>query len=284
MRPMGTAAYGGKGQVKGKGRGEGRLGQGGRGRSKGGEKPMGTTAYGGKGSKGRAANGDRPVGAASCRRDHHTMASRQNPPRARRRGGVPFHTPPLVLQMRCPGRRIAARKLCCAHGCRHGVSSVPRGGVAPEKRRVPLVTSARFPRGGWTGRPGSAPAPPPKIDFSLAASWGRVSDVVRSSGAGRGLCGTASATRSQRTAIRLLCLAALRGFDGRFWRKGAVGGPRVWAFWRVPAKAAPCARGFGGRTPNGRAPNARRKTRHSCPSAWTCVACRRRLYAGLQGD
>ena len=80
MRPMGTTAYGGKGQGKGKGRGEGRLGQGGRGRSKGGEKPMGTTAYGGKGSKGRAANGDRPVGAASCRRDHHTMASCRNPP------------------------------------------------------------------------------------------------------------------------------------------------------------------------------------------------------------
>ena len=80
MRPMGTAAYGGKGQGKGKGRGEGQLGQGGRGRSQGGEKPMGTTAYGGKGSKGRAANGDRPIGAASCRRDHHTMASCQNPP------------------------------------------------------------------------------------------------------------------------------------------------------------------------------------------------------------
>ena len=79
MRPMGTVAYRGKGQGKGKGRGEGRLGQGGRGRSKGGEKLMGTTAYGGKGSKGRAANGDRPVGAASCRRDHHTMASCQNP-------------------------------------------------------------------------------------------------------------------------------------------------------------------------------------------------------------
>ena len=62
VRPMGTAAYRGKGQGKGKGRGEGRLGQGGRGRSKGGEKPMGTTTYGGKGSKGRAANGDRPVG------------------------------------------------------------------------------------------------------------------------------------------------------------------------------------------------------------------------------
>ena len=80
MRLMGTAAYGGKGQGKGKGRGEGRFGQGGRGRSKGGEKPMGTTAYGGKGSKGRAANGDRPVGAASCRRDHHTITSCQTPP------------------------------------------------------------------------------------------------------------------------------------------------------------------------------------------------------------
>ena len=79
VRPMGTVAYRGKGQGKAKGRGEGRLGQGGRGRSKGGEKPMGTTAYWGKGSKGRAANGDRPVGAASCRRDHHTMASCQNP-------------------------------------------------------------------------------------------------------------------------------------------------------------------------------------------------------------
>ena len=40
---------------------------------------MGTTAYGGKGSKGRAANGDRPVGAASCRREHYTMASCQTP-------------------------------------------------------------------------------------------------------------------------------------------------------------------------------------------------------------
>ena len=90
VRPMGTVAYRGKGQGKGKGRGEGRLGQGGRGRSKGGEKLMGTTAYGGKGSKGRAANGDRPVGAASCRRDHHTMASCQNPPPSGRRNPHQF--------------------------------------------------------------------------------------------------------------------------------------------------------------------------------------------------
>ena len=58
---------------------ERRLGQGGRGRPRGGEKPMGTTAYGEKGSKGRAANGDRPVGAANCRREQHTMVSCRNP-------------------------------------------------------------------------------------------------------------------------------------------------------------------------------------------------------------
>ena len=85
VRPMGTVAYGGKGQGKGKGRGQGRLGQGGRGRSQGGVGPMGTTADGGKGSKGRAANGDRPVGTASCRRDHYTMASCQIPLQARKK-------------------------------------------------------------------------------------------------------------------------------------------------------------------------------------------------------
>ena len=53
-------------------------GQGGRGRSQGGEKPRGTAAHGGKGSKGRAANGDRPVGAASSRRWPHA-----NPPAPR---------------------------------------------------------------------------------------------------------------------------------------------------------------------------------------------------------
>ena len=80
VKPMGTTAYGGKGQGKGEGSREGRLGQGGRGRSQGGQRPMGTTAYGGIGSKGRAANGDRPVGAARCRRELHTRATCQNPP------------------------------------------------------------------------------------------------------------------------------------------------------------------------------------------------------------
>ena len=103
VRPMGTVAYRGKGQGKGKGRGEGRLGQGGRGRSKGGEKLMGTTAYGGKGSKGRAANGDRPVGAASCRRDHHTMASCQNPPPLRGFGMTPW-----CDDLVCSWRRLLA--------------------------------------------------------------------------------------------------------------------------------------------------------------------------------
>ena len=55
--------------------------QGGRGRTRGGERPMGTTAYGGKGSKGRAANGDRPIGAARCRRDQHTQGAPPPPPR-----------------------------------------------------------------------------------------------------------------------------------------------------------------------------------------------------------
>ena len=61
-RLMGTTAYGGKGQGKGKGGKEGRIGQGGRGRTQGGERPMGTTAYGGKGSMGSTANGDTPQG------------------------------------------------------------------------------------------------------------------------------------------------------------------------------------------------------------------------------
>ena len=77
---MGTTAYEGKGQGKGKGNREGGLGQGGPGRSKGGERPMGTTADGGKGSEGRAANGDRPVGAARCRREQHTKGDMPTPP------------------------------------------------------------------------------------------------------------------------------------------------------------------------------------------------------------
>ena len=48
--------------------------------TQGGERPMRTTADGGKGPKGRAANGDRPIGAASCRRQQHTMASCQTRP------------------------------------------------------------------------------------------------------------------------------------------------------------------------------------------------------------
>ena len=79
-RPMGTTAYGGKGQGKGKGSREGKIGQGGRGRTQGGERPMGTTACGGKRCKGRAANGDRPIGAAGCRREQYTKATCQHPP------------------------------------------------------------------------------------------------------------------------------------------------------------------------------------------------------------
>ena len=41
---------------------------------------MGTTTYGGKGSKGRMANGDWPVGTASCRQEQYTMATCQTLP------------------------------------------------------------------------------------------------------------------------------------------------------------------------------------------------------------
>ena len=41
---------------------------------------MGTTACGGKGSKGRAANGDRPVGAARCRREQQIQGDMPAPP------------------------------------------------------------------------------------------------------------------------------------------------------------------------------------------------------------
>ena len=55
-----------RGHSRGKGNGsrEGRMGQGGRGTARGGERPMGTTADVGRGSKGRAANGHRPAGTA----------------------------------------------------------------------------------------------------------------------------------------------------------------------------------------------------------------------------
>ena len=42
---------------------------------------MGTTANEGKGSQGRAANGDRQIGASSCRREQHATATCQTPPR-----------------------------------------------------------------------------------------------------------------------------------------------------------------------------------------------------------
>ena len=125
MRLMGTAAYGGKGQGKGKGRGEGRLGHGGRGRSKGGEKPMGTTAYGGKGSKGRAANGGRPIGTARCIRDHHTQGVMPNPPSPSQEGPRPRsvwwipHFGTVALGILCRSRCTALGRfvlsLCAAH-------------------------------------------------------------------------------------------------------------------------------------------------------------------------
>ena len=154
VRPMGTVAYRGKGQGKGKGRGEGRLGQGGRGRSKGGEKLMGTTAYGGKGSKGRAANGDRPVGAASCRRDHHTMASCQNPP------------PPLPM-FEADSQTFAS------------APSMPRG-FEPQKVWPPF---GRGPQGDPLGG-GGVPAKPPSDPPPPVHGRGRALDAPVKGGGG----------------------------------------------------------------------------------------------------
>ena len=51
-------------QGKGRGSREVRIGQAGGGRAQGGERPMGTAAYGGKGFKGTAAGGQKPPPAA----------------------------------------------------------------------------------------------------------------------------------------------------------------------------------------------------------------------------
>ena len=149
-RPMGTTVCGGKGQEKGKGRGEGRLGQGGRGRAQDGERPMGTTACGGKGSKGRAANGNRPVGAASCRREQHTMASCPPPPLGSSLPGAysTKHTLPRALMPNNSGASRCATsppppRHTRAHTHRHGgisrLQAPPRGSGAV-KSPVGLVT------------------------------------------------------------------------------------------------------------------------------------------------
>ena len=52
---------------------------------------MGTAARGGRGSKGRAANDDRPIGAARCRREQYTqgdMPNRHPPPPPVSAGGL----------------------------------------------------------------------------------------------------------------------------------------------------------------------------------------------------
>ena len=59
---------------------------------------MGTTAYGGKGSQGRAANGDRPVGAARCRRGQHT------------KGVMPTSPPPPLRNEQSRGAQRSTRR------------------------------------------------------------------------------------------------------------------------------------------------------------------------------
>ena len=75
-------------QGKGKGSREGKIGQGGRGRTQG--RPRGTTACGGRGSKGRAVDGDRPIGAARRRRGQSTHGDMATPPPPRFGPNPPF--------------------------------------------------------------------------------------------------------------------------------------------------------------------------------------------------
>ena len=64
---------------QGKGRVIRRAGQAGSGRALGGERPVGTAAYGGRGFKARArVSGERPMGAPSCRQQYN-RASYQHP-------------------------------------------------------------------------------------------------------------------------------------------------------------------------------------------------------------
>ena len=73
-------------QGEGRGSREGKIGQGGRGRTQGGERPMGTAPCGGNRFKGRGrVSSKRPIGAAGCRRQHN-RASCQPPLPAPRQG------------------------------------------------------------------------------------------------------------------------------------------------------------------------------------------------------
>ena len=105
--PPPPRAYGGKGQVKGKGSREGRIGQRGGGRQ-GGERPMGTTAYGGKGSKGRrSANRRRQL---HTRTTHHGDMPNPPPPPPWGWGGrgvkKQVWVPTIGLQLRAPPRHF----------------------------------------------------------------------------------------------------------------------------------------------------------------------------------
>ena len=139
---MGTRAYGGKGQGKGKGSREGRIGRGGRGRSQGGERPMGTTADGEKGSKGRAADGDRPVG------------DRPLQTRTIHRGGTPTPPPPP------PALPTTAAAPAVA-GITPGVAFAVRNVFSREAKR-----RAGGRGGGWTvKRPRQQPAHPQYANY-----------------------------------------------------------------------------------------------------------------------
>ena len=127
-----------------------------RGRSQGGEKPMATTADGGKESKGRAANGDRPVGAARCRRDHHTQGVMPYPPppSVTAPGPGPGPRPPPAISSSFlslpPGisRKALAPGALPGHHCPHHPPELPRCRAALTCRRC-SCTEACGGGAGW---------------------------------------------------------------------------------------------------------------------------------------
>ena len=78
---------------------------------------MGTTACGGKGSKGRAATGDRPIGAARCSPEESTKGRMPDPP----------NTPPSSTALVTPFEHLR-RALMSAQSTLH--TARPRGSAA----------------------------------------------------------------------------------------------------------------------------------------------------------
>ena len=76
----------------------------------GSERPMGTTADGGRRSKGRAVNGDQPIGAARCRRGQGDMPTPPPPPPPPTAPSPGRPTPGVVKQDKSSGGSVDTTK------------------------------------------------------------------------------------------------------------------------------------------------------------------------------